>query len=401
MGIYAWNRKNGTNQRWIFQAIGGGRYLIKSHHSGKCLDNTGRAQVNRHYHQWSCSRNNRNQWFYIRNVARRGRKVKARRNKRRARRGARRGGIPSGWVMIKGRGNLCIRFAGGRKHIRQGRCNRSRNVQWRFIRYAGRYIIQNRSGYVIDLYAYKRHNGAHIYAWNRKNGTNQRWILQSIGRGRYLIKSHHSGKCLDNTGRARINRHYHQWNCSSRNANQHFYFLRMGRRERRKGGRKARGGKKPRGAKGRKGKPARKGGKPGRKGGKGKPGRKGGKGKGGKGKMKYRKNKTVKFMKGKYSFNLKTGRQFCQTKCANNKSSKEGVCFKNGVKKCKACSFTGNKTTPKGKESQQLCSIVCRSINNQKCDFYAYIDDKKKVINKRLLNRFGRIFVTKFLQKNR
>merc|ERR1712032_266116 len=121
----------------------------------------------------------------------------------------------------------------------------------------------------------------------------------------------------------------------------------------------------------------------------------------GKGKMKYRKNKTVKFMKGKYSFNLKTGRQFCQTKCANNKSSKEGVCFKNGVKKCKACSFTGNKTTPKGKESQQLCSIVCRSINNQKCDFYAYIDDKKKVINKRLLNRFGRIFVTKFLQKNR
>merc|ERR1712032_193047 len=127
-------------------------------------------------------------------------------------------------------------------------------------------------------------------------------------------------------------------------------------------GRKARGGKKPRGGKknpsrkGGKGKPGRKGG---RKGGKGKPGRKGGR-KGGKG---------------------KPGRQFCQTKCANNKSSKEGVCFKNGVKKCKACSFTGNKTTPKGKESQQLCSIVCRSINNQKCDFYAYIDDKKKVIN--------------------
>merc|ERR1712032_311394 len=202
--------------------------------------------------------------------------------------------------------------------------------------------------------AYKKNNGAHIYAWNRKNGTNQRWILQSIGRRRYLIKSHHSGKCLDNTGRAAVNRHCHQWNCSSRNANQHFYFIKMNaRRAKRRGGkkdRKARGGKKPRGGKknpsrkGGKGKPGRKGG---RKGGKGKPGRKGGrkggKGKGGKGKMKYRKNKTVKFMKGKYSFNLKTGRQFCQTKCANNKSSKEGVCFKNGVKKCKACSFTGNK----------------------------------------------------------
>merc|ERR1719458_2182798 len=111
----------------------------------------------------------------------------------------------------------------------------------------------------MDLYAYKKNNGAHIYAWNRKNGTNQRWILQSIGRRRYLIKSHHSGKCLDNTGRAAVNRHYHQWNCSSRNANQHFYFIKMNaRRAKRRGGkkprggrkgRKARGGKKPRGGK--------------------------------------------------------------------------------------------------------------------------------------------------------
>ena len=37
-------------------------------------------------------------------------------------------GLPRGWMMIKGRGNLCIRFAGGRRHIRQGRCNRHRNV---------------------------------------------------------------------------------------------------------------------------------------------------------------------------------------------------------------------------------------------------------------------------------
>jgi len=142
---------------------------------------------------------------------------------------------------------------------------------------------------------------------------------------------------------------------------------------------------------------------------KGKPGKKIGgksgikpKGKPGKAnKMKYRKKKTLKFMKGKYSFNLKTGREFCSTKCSNNKSSNEGVCFKNGIKKCKSCSFTGNKTAPKGKESEALCKIVCRSINNKKCDFYAYIDNKKKVINKKLLNKFGRIFVMKFLQKNR
>merc|ERR1712032_1047724 len=331
--------------------------------------------VNRHYHQWNCSRRNANQHFYL---------LPVRSKKRRV---ASTGRMPGGWKMIKGRGNLCIGFAGGRKHIRQRRCNGSRNVQWRFIKYAGRYIIQNRSGYVMDLYAYKKNNGVHIYAWNRKNGTNQRWILQAIGRGRYLIKSHHSGRCLDNTGRARINRHYHQWSCSSRNANQHFYFIKMNaRRAKRRGGRKPRGGKKPRGRKGRGGKkprgakrgPKGRKGKPGRKGGKGKPGRKGGKGKGGKGKMKYRKNKTVKFMKGKYSFNLKTGRQFCQTKCANNKSSKEGVCFKNGVKKCKACSFTKIRQLLKEKKANNYVQLsVDQSITKNAISVHILMTKRK------------------------
>merc|ERR1711957_977675 len=128
------------------------------------------------------------------------------------------------WIMIKGRGNLCIKFTGGRKRIR----------------YGGRYIIMNRSGYVVDLYAYKRNNGAHIYAWNRKNGTNQRWSLSNIGGGRYLIRSQHSRKCLDNTGTARVNRHYHQWSCNKRNANQHFYL----RPIKRKAVKNARGAKK-------------------------------------------------------------------------------------------------------------------------------------------------------------
>ena len=115
--------------------------------------------------------------------------------------------------------------------------------------------------------------------------------------------------------------------------------------------------------------------------------------------MRYRKKKTIKFMNGKYSFNLKSGKDFCSTKCKSDSSSKSQVCFKDGVKKCKTCSFNGNKKNPLGKDSEELCKIVCRSINNQKCDFYAYIDDKKKIINKPLLNRFGRIFVNKFMRK--
>jgi len=182
--------------------------------------------------------------------------------------------------------------------------------------------------------------------------------MDSIGGGRYLIKNQNSKKCIQNNSYSKNNYHYNQYACKIKDARQQFYVVNVKKIKLKvkKSKRKS---------------------------------------------MKYRKNKNLKFMKGKYTFNLKTGTKFCKSKCSNNKSSNEGVCFKNGVKKCKSCSFKGNKKTAKGKENDKLCSIVCKSINNQQCDFYAYLDNKKKVINKKLLNKFGKIFVTKFLQKNR
>ena len=115
--------------------------------------------------------------------------------------------------------------------------------------------------------------------------------------------------------------------------------------------------------------------------------------------MKYNNKKELKFINGKYSFNLNSGREFCSTKCQSNEKSESQVCFKNGVKSCKSCSFNGNANDELGKDSQELCSVVCKSIKKDKCDFYAYVDENKKVINRRLLNRFGRIFVNKFVEK--
>merc|ERR1712160_51644 len=239
--------------------------------------------------------------------------------------------------------------------------------------------------------------------------------MQSIGGGKYLIKNKNSKKCIHSRKMRKYNQHFNHYNCNKRNSAQQYYIINAKAKSRKlkikKNNRRSRVPKK--GPKvGPKGKGPKKGPKEGPKGkgpkgkgpkvgpkGKGPKG-KGPKGKGPKGnKMKYRKKKTLKFMKGKYSFNLKTGKKFCSTKCKNNPSSKDGFCFMGGVKKCKGCSFTGDKKSAKGKESQQLCSIVCRSIKNKTCNFYAYIDEKKKVINKKLLNRFGRIFTTKFLQK--
>jgi hypothetical protein len=115
--------------------------------------------------------------------------------------------------------------------------------------------------------------------------------------------------------------------------------------------------------------------------------------------MRYNNKKTVKFMKGKYKFNYKTGKEFCSSKCENDETSKKAICFEKGIKECHSCSFKGSTKDEKGKDSEALCKIACKSINDKKCDFYAYLDDDRKVINKRLLNRFGRIFVKNFIKK--
>merc|ERR1712032_834810 len=97
----------------------------------------------------------------------------------------------------------------------------------------------------------------------RNNKKNQKWSYLPMRGGKFELRGLNSGKCLDNTGKARNKQPYHQWSCSGGNANQHFQFLRSGRAKRagrkgrsaRKGGRK---GRKARRRSGRKGRKARK-----------------------------------------------------------------------------------------------------------------------------------------------
>merc|ERR1712010_58923 len=131
--------------------------------------------------------------------------------------------------------------------------------------------------------AFKRNNGGPIFAWRRNNKKNQKWSYLPMKGGKFELKGLNSGKCLDNTGKARNKQGYHQWSCSGGNANQHFKFLRSGgaRRKGRKGRSARKGGsRKGRKAARRAGRKGRKGGRKGRKGSRkaGRRGRKGRKG---------------------------------------------------------------------------------------------------------------------------
>jgi len=114
----------------------------------------------------------------------------------------------------------------------------------------------------------------------------------------------------------------------------------------------------------------------------------------------YRKRKNIKFMGGKYKFNLITGKEFCSKKCSPNRSAPVKKCFKGSVHNCNSCIYNGSKKDPLGLDSDELCKTVCNAIDTEKtCEFYTFIDDRRKVINKKLLNRFGRIFIKKYLRR--
>merc|ERR1711957_777961 len=198
--VKAWPRQNNTPQRWYVQHLGGGKYYIKNHYSRKCLYCAGYTSYNYHFMNYYC-RNNAHYQYYIVNAQ------------------PKNANISGGWKMIKGRGNLCVGYVSGNTYIRNRRCNGASNVQWRFVRYGGNYIIQHRTGKVLRIYS------IYIYTWPRQNNTPQRWYAIAVGGGKHMIKNHSSRKCLYCPGYTSYNYHYNHYNCNKNNAHFQYYII--------------------------------------------------------------------------------------------------------------------------------------------------------------------------------
>lgn len=397
--IWGWNRSNAANQKWnliLKKGTRKGYYLMRNLNSGKCLETRGGARSGKGYQQNPCVRSSNREFRIIparsKHIKRKNNKsgkkkkkmsAKALRRMRKNNSSGKKGKAPRGWGLIRGKGGLCIKSSKN-KRITQGRCRFKNMYLWRFVKMGKTYVVQNRSGYVLDNYAFKKNNGGPIFAWRRNNKKNQKWYYLKVGRGRFELQGLHSGKCIDNTGKAKIGRGYHQWACSSANSNQHFRFIRKRSSRRRKGSRRSnrRRGSRRRGSR--------------RRGSRRSNGRRGSR----KSNSGYRKRKNVRFLGGRYKFNLITGKKFCMSKCKPNRTAPVKKCFKGSVVNCNSCVYTGAKKDPLGKDSDLLCRSMCNAISNEKtCEFYTFIDDRRKVINKKLLNRFGRIFIRKYLRR--
>jgi len=97
---------------------------------------------------------------------------------------------------------------------------------------------------------------------------------------------------------------------------------------------------------------------------------------------------------------VQEGNRFCSANCIPNRQSKEKKCWKKGVKSCNSCQFRDPRNAFNNRDAADLCMSACNSIaKTNVCAYYPYIDDKKKIINQRLLSKFGLRLFRKYLKR--
>jgi len=81
------------------------------------------------------------------------------------------------------------------------------------------------------------------------------------------------------------------------------------------------------------------------------------------------------------------GKAFCSANCVINPAQNEKKCLDNGkLIPCKRCTARPGKDL----QTKQVCELVCNgNLPMSPCDFYGYLNNKKKTVNIALLSKFG------------
>ncbi|PNH04968.1 Beta-agarase AgaB34 [Tetrabaena socialis] len=87
----------------------------------------------------------------------------------------------------------------------------------------GAFSMKSTYGRGMDLDGWSTSNGARIQLWDFAGGNNQLWSVEDAGGGYSLIRSRHSGKCLDvQDGRSNNGAIVQQWSCNGGANSQRF-----------------------------------------------------------------------------------------------------------------------------------------------------------------------------------
>jgi len=101
-------------------------------------------------------------------------------------------------------------------------------------------------------------------------------------------------------------------------------------------------------------------------------------------------SKVVKSIKQNKKRTQQEGNRFCSTKCIPDLLSKGKKCWKNGVKHCNTCQYKDRRFIMDHKEEEAICKYACNAIkNSNNCEYYTFTNDKKKLLDPKVLNKYG------------
>ena len=133
--------------------------------------------------------------------------------------------IPKGWVNIKGPNSFCINDTPRGEGLVQGICGQEPKALWRFRSYGGKYVIIGKSNRVINNKLGLKNDGNQVISMVRHNGYNQKWYVEFLKDGAFMLKNYYSEKCVDNSDSSKLGSIYIQWECKLGYKNQIFYLI--------------------------------------------------------------------------------------------------------------------------------------------------------------------------------
>ncbi|MCL2806102.1 MAG: RICIN domain-containing protein [Treponema sp.] len=203
------NSRNGAQtQRWRFERLSTGRYIIINMHSGKAMDVEGGVNQRNNgakIHQWDVHRGASQQWHIFA------------------------GG--DGWFGIQNENSKRVLDMSasnfnvvGHQFHQWEETNNTQNKRFRLLRvgevtsvgpdYSGTYEIHLTNGFVVDLRGISSNNGIAVIQNTRNGGATQRWRFERLSQtdNIYIIINASTGKAIDVNERSRDNGgRLHQW----------------------------------------------------------------------------------------------------------------------------------------------------------------------------------------------
>ena len=129
------------------------------------------------------------------------------------------------WVNILGPKGLCVSSGQVNGNLQQSNCANTPEMLWNVVPYKNGYLIQNKSGRMMDNSGQGKNNGNKVLGYTNNSSAAQIWAIESVNNGNHVhFKNLGANKCFDNTGTVRVGQYYHIWDCSNSNQNQWFSF---------------------------------------------------------------------------------------------------------------------------------------------------------------------------------